>query len=138
MKAENLLSKQITPPYVICRTSVNRRIWKWVSILQGYNMEIRHIPGKINPTDTITRQVRSEDQVYAGEVKQMDNELVDAIRIPVNASDADVQRKLNQLYSKDGTRDKLKEAKQQVLTMNEEDSFNTVLAVSESSVHIDN
>ena len=34
--------------------SVNRRIWKWVSILQGYNMEIRHIPGKVNPTDTIT------------------------------------------------------------------------------------
>ena len=53
-------------------------------------MEIRHIPGKINPIDTITRQVRSEDQIYAGEVKQMDNELVDAIRIPVNASDADV------------------------------------------------
>ena len=68
----------------------------------------------------------------------MDNELVDAIRIPVNASDADVQKKLNQLYSKDGTRDKLKEAREQVLTMNEEDSFNAVLAVSESSVHIDN
>ena len=44
----------------------------------------------------------------------MDNELVDAIRVPVNASDADVQRKLNQLYSKEGTRDKLKEAKQQL------------------------
>ena len=39
-----------------------------------------HIPGKINPADTITRQVRSEDQVYAGEVKQMDNELVDVTR----------------------------------------------------------
>ena len=101
-------------------------------------MEIRHIPGKINPADTITRQVRSEDQVYAGEVKQMDNELVDAIRISVDANDADVQKKLDQLYSKDGTRDKLKEARQQVLTMNEEDSFNTVLAVAESSVHIDN
>ena len=52
-------------------------------------MEIRNIPGKINPADTITRQVRSEDQIYAGEVKKMDNELVDAIRIPVDASDAD-------------------------------------------------
>ena len=65
-------------------------------------MEIRHIPGKINPADTITKQVRSEDQGYAGEVKQMDNELVDAIRIPVDASDADVQKKLDQLYSKEG------------------------------------
>ena len=68
----------------------------------------------------------------------MDNELVDAIRIPVDASDVDVQKKLDQLYSKEGTRDKLKGAKQQVLTINNEDSFNAILAVSESSVHIDN
>ena len=100
-------------------------------------MEIRHIPGKINPADTITRQVRSEDQVYAGEVKQMGTELVDAILIPVNANDADVQKKLDQLYSKEGTRDKFKEARQKVLTTNDEDSFNAVLAVSESSVYID-
>ena len=66
-------------------------------------MEIRHIPGKINPADTITRQVRSEDQFYAGEVKQMDNELVDAIRIPIDASDVDVQRKLDQRYKGQGT-----------------------------------
>ena len=101
-------------------------------------MEIRPIPCKINPVDTSTRQVRSEDQVYAGEVKQMDNELVDAIWIPVNASDADVRKKLNQLYNKEGARDKLKEARQQFLTMNEEDSSNATLAVLESSVHIDN
>ena len=70
-------------------------------------MEIRHIPGKVNLQDIITRQVRSEDQDYARKVKQMDNELVDAIRIPVEASDIDVQRKLDQLYNKEGTRDKL-------------------------------
>ena len=101
-------------------------------------MEIRHIPSKINPTDTITRQIRSEDQVYAGEMKQMDNELVDAIRIPGDASDANVYKKLNQLYNKEGTRNKLKEARQQVLTMHEEDSFNAILAVAESNVHMDN
>ena len=53
-------------------------------------MEIRHIPSKINLADTITRQVRSEDQGYAGEVKQLDSELVDAIRIPVEANDTDI------------------------------------------------
>ena len=99
-------------------------------------MEIRHIIGKINPADTITRQVEIDDQVYVGEVKQMNNELVDAIRIPIEASDADVQKKLDQLYNKDGTRDKLKEASQQVFTMNEE-SFNAVLVVAESSIPID-
>ena len=61
---------------------------------------------------------------------------MDAIRIPIEASDADVQRKLDQLYNKEGTRDKLKEARQKILTTNE-DSFNAVLAVSESSIHID-
>ena len=74
-------------------------------------MEIRHIPRKINPADTITRQVRSEDQVYAGEVKQMDNELVDVIRISVDASDAGVQKKLDQLYSKEGTSSRQQDSK---------------------------
>ena len=37
--------------------SVNRRIWKWVSILQGYDIEIRHIPGKTNPADALTRKI---------------------------------------------------------------------------------
>ena len=70
-------------------------------------------------------------------MKQLDSELVDAIRIPVEASDADVQEKLDQLYNSAGTRDKLKEASKQVLTMNE-DYFNVVLAVAESSIHLDN
>ena len=94
------------------------------------------MPSKINPADTLTRQVKSEDQVHAGEVKQLDNELVNAIRIPIEANDADVQKKLDQLYSKEGKRDKLKETSKQVLTTNE-DSFNAVLAVSETSIHLD-
>ena len=66
-----------------------------MSILQCYDMEIRHIPGKVNPTDTITRKVRTGDQVYPGELKQLDKDLVDAIRIPIEASDVKVQNKLN-------------------------------------------
>ena len=104
--------------------------------LQGYDMEIRHIPDKINPANTIIRQVKSEDQIYSGEVKELDNELVDVIWIPAEASDADFQKKLDQLYNTDRTRDKLKEASKQVLTMNE-DSFNTILVLAESSIHID-
>ena len=66
----------------------------------------------------------------------MDSELVDAIRITIEASDANAQKKLDQLYSKDGTRDKLKEASKQILTT-DKDSFNAILAVSESSIRID-
>ena len=52
-------------------------------------MEIRHIPGKVNPADTITRQVKVEEQNTL--VKRMDQELVDMIRIPLSATDKDVQ-----------------------------------------------
>ena len=31
--------------------SVNRRVWKWVQVLQGYDCDIVHIPGKENPAD---------------------------------------------------------------------------------------
>ena len=79
--------------------SVNRRIWKWVSILQGYDMEIRHIPGKINPADALTRQARGSDERYAGEVKRQDADWVQGIRVDENASDSEIQRRLMQLYS---------------------------------------
>ena len=37
------------------QASVNRKIWKWVGILQGYDIDIQHIPGARNPTDSFTR-----------------------------------------------------------------------------------
>ena len=61
--------------------SVNRRIWKWVSILQGYDLEIRHIPGKINPADALTRQVKGRDDAYAGEVKKQDEDWMQHVRV---------------------------------------------------------
>ena len=66
----------------------------------------------------------------------MDQELVDTIRIPSNATDEEVQRKLDQLYSKEGMNEKKQYAKQQILTETREEQ-NAVLAVSESSVQID-
>ena len=75
--------------------SVNRRIWKWVSILQGYDMDVRDIPGKINPEDTITRQIKAEDEMYSGQVKYVAQTLVDSIQIPSGASDMQLQGKLN-------------------------------------------
>ena len=38
------------------QASVNSRIWKWINIMQGYNLEIRHIPGKRNLAYTLSRQ----------------------------------------------------------------------------------
>ena len=37
------------------QASINARIWKWINIMQGYNLEIRHIPGKRNPANTLSK-----------------------------------------------------------------------------------
>ena len=100
-------------------------------------MEIRHIPGKVNPTDAITRQVKTYDQVYFREVKQLDKDLVDAIRILVEASDARVQYRLNQLYNNEGTRDKKLQMQKQVLAEEDVQYSNAVLAMVESRIYLD-
>ena len=92
--------------------------------------------GKVNPAETITRQVKVDDAEYTGKVKKLDQELVDMIRIPSDATNEDVQRKLDQLYSKKGMNEKKEYAKQQLLTEQREEQ-NAVLAVAESSIYID-
>ena len=99
-------------------------------------MEIRHIPGKGNLADTITRQVKTNDQVYFGEMKQLDKDLVDAIRISVESSDAEVQDKLNQLCNNDEIRDKKYQAFKQVVT-GDSNSFNAISAVAQSTIQLD-
>ena len=81
------------------QTRVNRRIWKWVSILQGYDIDIQHIPGKMNPADAWTRQAKGSDDQYAGEVKQQDADWVQELRVGAQATDQEIQEKLNQLYT---------------------------------------
>ena len=39
------------------QTSVNSRVWHWLAVLQGYNVDIRHIPGKKNPADSLNCQL---------------------------------------------------------------------------------
>ena len=120
--------------------SVNRRIWKWVSILQGYDIEIRHIPGKVNPADALTRQVRGRDEVYAGEVKQQDADWVQGIRVSETASDREIQRKLMQLYSKEDSNSNSNQAVQAQLTSFDSihNSFKqTLLAIGHSSIEMD-
>ena len=62
-------------------------------------MELCHIPGKVNPADTLTRQVKVADDEYAGKIKQLDRDFVDNLRIPENATDIQIQAKLKQLYN---------------------------------------
>ena len=69
------------------QTFVNSRFWRWVSILQGYNVEILHIPGKKNPADSLSRQLVSDALVRKGSVKDATEKYVMQLRGPENDSD---------------------------------------------------
>ena len=118
--------------------SVNRRIWKWVSILQGYDIEIRHIPGKVNPADTLTRQAWAGDAHEVAHVKDIDRELVDMIRVAETASDADIQRKLRELYSSEGDQEKIQHAQKSILSKISQEEGSAILSVAQSRVQIEN
>ena len=84
--------------YLPNQPSVNRRIWKWVAILQGYDLDIVHIPGKINPADAMTRQVWVEDRKRSSQVQNVDEQLVDKLRVSTTAGDADIQKVITSVY----------------------------------------
>ena len=50
------------------QTSVNSRVWRWLAVLQGYDVDIRHIPGKKNPADSLSRQLVSDALVRKSSV----------------------------------------------------------------------
>ena len=78
-----------------------------MSILQGYDIEIRHIPGKVNPADMLTRQAWAGDAHEVAHVKDIDRELVDMIRVTESALDDDIERKLRDLYSREEDKEKI-------------------------------
>ena len=62
-------------------------------------MEIRHILGKKNPADSLSRQLISDALVRKGSVKDANSEYVRQLRVSPDASDAEIQSALHQLFS---------------------------------------
>ena len=81
------------------QTSVNSRVWRWISILQGYNVEIRHIPGKKNPADALSRQLVSDALIRKDSVKDANAEYVMKLSVAADASDQDIQDALYKLFN---------------------------------------
>ena len=81
------------------QASVNSRIWKWINILQGYNLEIRHIPGKRNPVDTLSRQDKKDALGRKTAIYNANANLVRELRVPSNADDSAIQEALMKLFS---------------------------------------
>ena len=61
-------------------------------------MEIRHIPGKKNPADSLSRQLISDALVRKGSVKDANSEYVQRLRLSPDASDSEIQIALHQLF----------------------------------------
>jgi hypothetical protein len=91
--------------YLPNQAAVHRRIWKWVGILQGYDIDIQHIPGRKNPADALTRRHAQTDKKISDAVKDEDSRLVRFLQVPENASDEDIQKSLDQIFSRSRTQD---------------------------------
>ena len=81
------------------QSSVNSRIWKWINIMQGYNLEIRHIPGKRNPADTLSRQDKKDALGRKTAVHDANADLVRELRVPSDADDSAIQEALMRLFN---------------------------------------
>ena len=51
--------------------AVNRRVWKWVQVLQGYDCDIVHISGKSNPADFLSRRSVKELRSRGGQIARV-------------------------------------------------------------------
>ena len=67
--------------------------------MQGYNLEIRHIPSKRNPADSLSRQDKKDALGRKSAVVDANAELVQQMRIPENANDQEIQDILKQVFN---------------------------------------
>ena len=81
------------------QASVNSRVWKWINILQGYDLELRHIPGKKNPADSLSRQHFADACKQRIEVKEEEKDLVSVLRIKPQATNDDIQNALSRIFA---------------------------------------
>ena len=79
---------------------MNSRIWKWLSILQSYNIDIQHIPGKRNPADSLSRQSVTDALVKKSSVHDANEAYVQQLRVPEDATDDQIKEALAKLFQK--------------------------------------
>ena len=104
--------------------------------MQGCHIEIRHIPGKVNLADDLTRQIKGDDIEYVGQMKRQDQYWVETARVSSSATDENIQMKLRQLYNKTKLREKEEQIHNQLMIeMNEES--NAVLSIAEIQIITD-
>ena len=78
--------------------AVNRRVWKWVQVLQGYDCDIVHIPGKSNPADFLSRRSVQELKSMV-DVRAQEESMVQRLRLGDGQVPEDkIQEKLDEVF----------------------------------------
>ena len=66
--------------------------------MQGYNLEIHHILGKTNPTDTLFRQDRKDALGRQIAVHDANADLIRELCVPSDADDSAIKEALMKLF----------------------------------------
>ena len=65
-----------------------------------YNLDIHHIPGKVNPADHLSRQYLNQAIEHKNVVRAKNNEFIQRMMIPENALDTQIQQVLSDVLTK--------------------------------------
>ena len=84
---------------------MNTRMWKWLAIMQRYDLDIQHIPGKVNSADHLSRQLLKESPERKGLVTKENQQFVEQLRVPRDATDVEIQDALCKIFQKERDRE---------------------------------
>ena len=116
--------------------SVNRRIWKWIGILQSYDFEIRHIPGVRNPADSPTCRDWVGQRYSVKKNAKVDSDLVKILRVGKDATHEEISSALQQLFSAEHSVLSEPEKCTVSVAVTESESQRAVLSVSRSTIRL--
>ena len=77
----------------------NRRMWKWIQVLQGYDCNLVHIPGKHNPADFLSRR-SIQDVENMVKVRAEEEALIRRLQLGEDQSDDAIQERLDKRFGK--------------------------------------
>ena len=77
----------------------NRRMWKWIQVLQGYDCDLVHIPGKHNPADFLSRR-SIQDVKDMVKVRAEEEALIRRLQLGEDQSDDAIQERLDKIFGK--------------------------------------
>ena len=81
------------------QASANAYVLKWINIMQRCNLEIRHILGKSNPTNTLSKQGKKDPLGRKTVVHDANVDLVNELRVPSDTDGGATQEALMKLFN---------------------------------------